>query len=77
MKCNDQLSTNIDIEAGAPQGSAISPTLYNLYVHDIPQPIDPTIGLAQFADDTCLCTTAGKISTTCKRICDQLNTYMN
>ena len=52
VKIHETVSNTIYMEAGAPQGSTISPTLYNLYVSDIPQPMDST-GLAQFADDTC------------------------
>jgi hypothetical protein len=40
------------MEAGAPQGSILSPTLYNLYINDTPQAIG--IHLTLFADDTCL-----------------------
>jgi hypothetical protein len=35
-----------------PQGSVLSPTLYNLYINDTPQTYG--INLALFADDTCL-----------------------
>lgn len=45
------LSRTFPIEAGVPQGSVISPLLYNLFVSDIPQPINNQLGLAQFADD--------------------------
>ena len=46
------------MQARAPQGSSISPTLYNIYVLDIPQPHTRNTGLAQFADDTCYWVTA-------------------
>lgn len=45
------LSRTFQIEAGVPQGSVISPLLYNIYVSDIPQPNNNQVGLAQFADD--------------------------
>lgn len=38
--------------SGTPQGSVLSPTVFNLYVHDIP--IDRHISLTQFADDISL-----------------------
>jgi hypothetical protein len=40
------------IKAGVPQGSVLSPTLFNMYVNDTPQAIG--VHLALFADDTCL-----------------------
>jgi hypothetical protein len=46
------------MQAGMPQGSVLSPTLYNLYINDTPQ--TPGVNLALFADDTCLYATGHK-----------------
>jgi hypothetical protein len=43
------------MQVGVPQGSILSPTLYNLYINDI-----PGVHLALFADDTCLYATEHK-----------------
>ena len=43
------------MKAGVPQGSALAPTLYNLYVADAPK--IPGASLVIFADDTCTFTT--------------------
>jgi hypothetical protein len=53
-----ELSTPRYMEAGVPQGSVLSPTLYNLYINDTPQTIG--VHLALFADDTCLYATDRK-----------------
>lgn len=58
--CNRTFSVSVDghysnprtITAGVPQGSPLSPALFNLYTADIP--ISPQINTAQFADDTAL-----------------------
>lgn len=45
-----------NMPAGTPQGSVISPILFNLYLHDIPR--DEFVHKIQFADDTsAYCTT--------------------
>jgi hypothetical protein len=46
------------MEAGMPQGSVLSPILYNLYINDTPQATN--LHLALFADDTCLYATDRK-----------------
>jgi hypothetical protein len=45
-----EMSTPREMKARVPQGSVLSPTLYNLYIYDTPQTID--VSLALFADDT-------------------------
>jgi hypothetical protein len=51
------LSTERAIEAGVPQGSVLSPTLYAIFTADIPKP-DGT-KLALYADDTAILTRSG------------------
>jgi hypothetical protein len=46
------------IKAGVPQGSVLSPTLFNMYINDMPQAIGAPLAL--FADDTCLYATDHK-----------------
>jgi hypothetical protein len=53
-----EMSTPREIQAGVPQGSVLSPTLYSLYINDAPQ--SPGVHLALFADDTCIYSTDRK-----------------
>jgi hypothetical protein len=46
------------MQAGVPQGSVLSLTLYTLYFNETPQ--TPGVNLALFADDTCLYATDHK-----------------
>lgn len=47
---NNQLSETHQINFGVPQGSVLSPTLYNIFTHDIPTTTNTEIAL--YADDT-------------------------
>jgi hypothetical protein len=40
------------MQAGVPQGSVLTPTLYNYYINDTAQTMGVNVVL--FADDTCL-----------------------
>jgi hypothetical protein len=52
------MSASREIQAGVPQGSVLSFTLYNIYINDTLQ--TPGVYLALFADDTCLYSTERK-----------------
>jgi hypothetical protein len=47
-----EMSTPRSMQAAVPQGSILSPTLFNWYIIDVPQARG--VHLALFADDTCL-----------------------
>jgi retron-type reverse transcriptase len=47
-----EMSTLREMQAGVPQGSVLSTTLYNMYINDAPQ--THSVYLSLFADDTCL-----------------------
>lgn len=52
IKIRNLLSTVRTVHAGVPQGSVLSPILYNIFTHDIPTPVDTQ--LATYADDTAI-----------------------
>jgi hypothetical protein len=50
---NNTTSDNQQMKFGLPQGSCLSPTLYNIFTHDIVSNISPNCSIGLFADDTC------------------------
>ena len=57
VSLNGQKSKSFKIKSGVPQGSCLSPTLFNLYFSDISEIIPKEIYHALFADDLCIWTT--------------------
>ena len=51
FRIGQTLSEPLLLEAGTPQGSILSPTLFNIGVSDIPQPDNENVELSQYADD--------------------------
>ncbi|GJQ66274.1 hypothetical protein Trydic_g4324 [Trypoxylus dichotomus] len=46
------------MKSGAPQGSALSPVLFTIYIRDIPKPQDHHVFNAIYADDTAIVATS-------------------
>lgn len=66
VKVNDVLSQTQYVPFGVPQGSVLSPHLYNIYTADIPRPDDSKMSL--FADDTAIFTASRYAKTISKRL---------
>lgn len=58
VRIQGESSTEKDVIAGVPQGSPLSPTLFLLYINDIPK--NPKTKLALFADDTAIMASSRK-----------------
>ena len=52
MSVDNQISQARPVLAGVPQGSPLSPVLYNLFTYDIPKQVG--VDLYLFADDTAI-----------------------
>ena len=70
VRCDDETSDPHTIKTGVPQGSILSPTLYNIYTADLPQSINTT--LATFSDDTAIITTNSDTTTAITYLQDHL-----
>lgn len=78
IKINNTLSTTRTVKAGVPQGSALSPTLYNVYTYDIPTNDNGL--LAIYADDTVIVTKSRSpdlAMTKLQDYTDELTDYFN
>jgi hypothetical protein len=58
FSAESEMSTPRDIQAGMPQCSVLSPTLYILYINNTPR--TPGVYLGLFADDNCIYATDRK-----------------
>ena len=58
VHCNNISSSRHPITAGVPQGSALGPLLFSLYINNIPKPTDHRIFNAIYADDTAVVATS-------------------
>lgn len=68
---NNHSSSSHPIHAGVPQGSVLSPLLYNIYTYDIPSPPHGFFGL--FADDTVIVTRSRKAANAISHLQDSLD----
>ncbi|GFT05445.1 RNA-directed DNA polymerase from mobile element jockey [Trichonephila clavipes] len=71
VRVNNTFSTNGLIQSGTPQGSSLSPSLYNIYTHDFPE--HPTVSTCLFADDFAMLTQGTQLKYTLKNMQNYLD----
>ena len=62
VEYNNTNSITGQIKKSVPQGAVISPTLFNLFLHDLPSPQQPNVSIASYVDDLTLVSTDPNIT---------------
>ncbi|KAL4104848.1 hypothetical protein QTP88_020124 [Uroleucon formosanum] len=75
VRHGNAFSPLFNIEAGGPQGSDLSPDLYNIFTMDIPKTVNTL--LATFADDTPILLSNSDITITAQHLQEHLNLIDN
>ena len=73
VRVNDTMSEEYDLENGSPQGSVISPTLFNIAINELEKTLAKATNLSQFADDGCIWASGKHLSDTIKKIQNTLD----
>lgn len=80
VKIGQSTSILMDTPFGVPQGSALSPTLYNIFIYDIPTSLVGDTKITNYADDTLIFTNNRNISVINKNLTQStqiITEYMN
>ena len=70
---NNQTSKHTNIKAGAPQGGVLSPTLFNIYLSDLPFPKINSVNLITYADDITITSSHSNTNTATHNLFPYLN----
>ena len=68
------IASKIPFRNGVPQGSVLSPTLFNFFLHDIPTPSSRYTKILSYADDITITSTHAKHNTAATNAQQHLNT---
>ena len=74
VRFNGELSQSCPITAGVPQGSVLGPTLFSMYINDLPQSI-VSVDSASFADDTTIYATGTSVDDITAKLNSAMSRY--
>jgi len=74
VRVKDTISSTVNLSAGTPQGSVLSPILFNIYVNDVEFP--DNVRVSQYADDLAIWTIARSTKSSDRIIQSRLSTAM-
>ena len=72
LNYNGTKSRTRQMKNGVPQGAVLSPSLFNLFLHDLPAPQHPSVSISSYADDLTIVSTDPSITTAA----NNLQTYI-
>ena len=73
VKVGDEISRAVEMAAGTPQGSCLSPLLYVILVNDVPEQVTESGSLSQFADDIAVWSRAYTFHEATRRLQNSVN----
>lgn len=80
VKVGNNKSRTVYPESGTPQGSVLSPLLFNLFTNDIPPPDNNNVRLTQYADDIAVWASGNSVKIVTKQLqnyLDKLSSWCN
>ena len=73
VKLNGQMSKQVKLKNGVPQGSTISPTLFTIFINDIAKQVGPGVKNSLHADDFAIWTANEQLSTASIKIQESID----
>lgn len=73
INLNDSTKLSRTLFRGLPQGSVLSPLLYNIYTYDLEKALNGSVSVLQYADDLLLYTSDASLDNACNTLTYSLN----
>ncbi|CAG4925468.1 unnamed protein product [Colias eurytheme] len=73
LNLNESKNISRKVHKGLPQGSVLSPLLYNIYTYDLEKSLNDTVKILQYADDIVMYS----VNNSLEEACNSLNSNLN